>query len=60
MRDEVRKEAQVWRERAARWRKAGGVAMAQRCDIVCRNLTYAADEMREVEIRGLEPNIGEK
>lgn len=54
-REDVVKESQAWRERGTRWRDAGGVAMAQRCESVARNLRWAADEMREVQIRGLEP-----
>lgn len=54
-REDIVAESQEWRQRGSRWREAGGVAMAQRCEAVARNLRWAADEMREVAIRGMEP-----
>lgn len=36
-------------------RTKGAVALAQRCDAVARYLRYAADEMDELRVRGVNP-----
>lgn len=57
---QLREQATAHTREAAKLRKEGGVALAQRCEAVARNLRWAADEIDELAKRGVIIDINDR